>query len=344
MPKTLAEIAAAVGGSVEGDPETLVEGAAGLEDADAGDIVFVEQTRHVALATASAAAAILAPPNLVVNGKPVVRVAEPRKAFVRVLEMFRPPERTPQGVAPTARLGENVTLGKGAAIGDYCCIGNHVTIGEGAILYPLVYVGDYVSIGAGTVIYPHVTIYDRVEIGARVRIHAGCVIGADGFGYVPMEGRHQKVPHLGKVVIEDDVELGAGTCVDRAKTAETRIGRGTKIDNLVQVAHNVHLGAHCLIAGQAGIAGSATLGDYVVLGGQAGVAQHTFIGPGTRVAGQAGVAGRVEAGATLSGTPARDHRRQLRLLACLGRLPETMQLVRDLLRRVEELEKRHTHR
>jgi UDP-3-O-[3-hydroxymyristoyl] glucosamine N-acyltransferase len=338
MTMTLREIAAAVGGTVEGNPETLVQGATGVDDATDGAIIFVDQPRYAAAAASGPAAAVIAPPGLPLEGKPILRVAEPRQAFARVLRLFQRPERIAPGVAETARLGSDVTLGDGVCVGDFCSIGDGVTLGDGVILFPFVCIGDHVSIGAGSVLYPQVTVYRDVEIGARVRIHANSVIGADGFGYLPQPGGHLKIPHLGRVVIEDDVELGACVCVDRAKTAETRIGRGTKIDNLVQIAHNVRLGEHCLIAAQTGLAGTVTAGDYVVLGGQVGVSPHTNIGAGTQVAAQAGVHGATAPNAVLSGYPARDHREQLRLYAATLRLPDIAQTVRDLKKRVAELE------
>ncbi|MDH7569394.1 MAG: UDP-3-O-(3-hydroxymyristoyl)glucosamine N-acyltransferase, partial [Armatimonadota bacterium] len=278
MAHTLEEIAALVGGVVEGDPQTAIDGAAGLEDAAPGDIIFVEDARYAPRAIGGAASAVIAPPGLPIEGKPVVRVAHPRAAFLRVLELLQEAEPLPTGIAPTARIGKGAEIGAGAAVGDYCCLGEHVVLGAGVVLFPFVYLGDHVTVGPGSVLYPHVTVYRNVEIGARVRIHAGAVIGADGFGYLPMEGEHRKIPHLGRVVIEDDVEIGACTCVDRAKTAETRIGRGTKIDNLVQIAHNVVIGENSVLAAMVGISGSTKLGKGVIVGGQTGMVGHINIG------------------------------------------------------------------
>jgi UDP-3-O-[3-hydroxymyristoyl] glucosamine N-acyltransferase len=339
LPRTLSDIAALLGGEIEGDAQTPVTGAAGVDDAGPGDIVFAEQPRFADEAAASPAAAVIAPPGLAVPGKPLLRVTHPRMAFARVLALFQSPERFPQGIADTARIGAGTTLGEGVAIGDFCRIGDGVTIGDGAVIFPLVFIGDNVTIGPGTVIFPNVTIYSDTEIGARVRIHAGTVIGADGFGYVTVDGQHEKIPHMGRVVIEDDVEIGACSCIDRAKTAETRIGQGTKIDNLVQVAHNVHLGKHCLVAGQTGLAGSSTLGDYVVLGGQVGINSHAHLGSGTRVAAQAGVMSDLPENATVSGYPAQEHNQTLRMWAASHRLPEMLRTVRALERRVQELER-----
>jgi len=337
--KTLREIAALVGGTIVGEADTLVAGASGLEDAAQGDILFVENRRYADRAAASQASAALVPPGVVVPNKPCITVEDPRAAFLKVLALFQPRERLPQGIAETARIGQNVTLGEGVAIGDYCCIGDNVVIGDGVVLFPMVYVGDNVTIGPGSVIYPQVTVYRDVTIGARVRIHSGSVIGADGFGYVFIEGRHVKVPHIGTVTIEDDVEIGACACVDRAKTAATVVGRGTKIDNLVQVAHNCRLGNHCILAGQVGLAGSVSLGDYVVLGGQVGVNGHTHIGSGSQVAAQSGVMSDLEPGSVVSGYPAHEHRRALRETAAVRQLPELLKTVRSLEQRIQELER-----
>lgn len=339
MDKTLREIATVLGGTVEGDADTRVAGASGLDDAEAGDILFVESPRYAARAAASKASAAIVPPGVTVTGKPCIVVGNPRAAFLQVLALFQPRERLPRGIAETARIGAGVSLGEGAAVGDYCCVGDNVVLGEGVVLFPMVFVGDNVTIGPGTVIYPQVTLYRDVEIGARVRIHSGCVIGADGFGYVHVDGRHQKVPHIGTVVIEDDVELGACVCVDRAKTAVTRIGRGTKIDNLVQVAHNCRLGEHCILAGQTGLAGSASMGDYVVTGGQVAVNGHVHIGSGSQVAGRSGVMSDLEPGSVVSGYLAHDHRRALRETVAVRQLPELQKSVRSLQQRIEELER-----
>ncbi|HEX3000180.1 MAG TPA: UDP-3-O-(3-hydroxymyristoyl)glucosamine N-acyltransferase [Armatimonadota bacterium] len=340
MTKTLGEIAAVLGGVLEGDAETLVGGVAGFEDASAGDILFIENQRYAERAAKTKAAAVITPEGVSVPGKPVVHVPEPRAAFVQVLELFQDATKLAPGVADTAVLGSDLSLGEGVHIGDFCHIGNNVRIGEGAVIYPFVYLDDNVSIGPGAVLFPHVTVYREVQIGARVRIHAGAVLGADGFGYLPIAGEHHKIPHLGTVVIEDDVEIGACTCIDRAKTAETRVGRGTKIDNLVQVGHNVRMGNHCILVSQSGLAGSVTLGDYVIIGGQTGVNPHVTIGDGTCVGGRSGVMGNLPGGLTVAGYPARPHQEHLRVLSATLHLPEMQQTVRALTEQIEALTKR----
>jgi UDP-3-O-[3-hydroxymyristoyl] glucosamine N-acyltransferase len=223
-------------------------------------------------------------------------------------------------------------------------VGAHAVIGDGVVLSTAVTVGSGCSIGAGvsigerSVLHPNVTLYPHVIIGARCILHAGVVIGADGFGYVPVGVELMRVPHLGSVRIEDDVEVGANTCVDRAKTGETVIGKGTKLDNLIHVAHNVHIGRSCLIIAQVGIAGSVTIGDGVILAGQAGIADHIDIGSGAKVAAQGGVIGDVPAGVTVSGYPARPHATKMREHAASASLPDYIKRVRALEKRLAQLE------
>jgi UDP-3-O-[3-hydroxymyristoyl] glucosamine N-acyltransferase len=333
----LSEIAQAVGGTVVGDGDVVVTGVASVYDAAEGDIVLAENARYLAEAEKSSAAAVIAP-ECDGGTKPVVVVESPRGAFSKVLELLAPAVKQPEaGVDPGARLGEGVRLGEGAAVGFGSWIGDGVEIGEGAVIYPLVYVGDGVRIGAGTVLYPHVTVYHGCEIGARVTVHSGAVIGADGFGYIRVGNEIKKVPQIGNVVIEDDVEVGANTTIDRAKTGSTRIGRATKIDNLVQVAHNVRTGRMCVLAALAGIAGSTELGDGVTVAGQVGMKDHVRIGDGAVIAARAGVIGDVPAGATFSGFPARPHKEAMRAEALAHRLPEMRRRVDALQKEVDEL-------
>jgi UDP-3-O-[3-hydroxymyristoyl] glucosamine N-acyltransferase len=234
-------------------------------------------------------------------------------------------------------VGERLECAEGVSVGYGCWIGDDVSIGSGSIVHPLVYVGDGVRIGDDCEVYPHVVLYPGTELGSRVTVHAGTVIGSDGFGYVSVGGELVKVPHIGKVVIEDDVEIGANVTIDRAKTGSTRIGRGTKIDNLVQLAHNVKTGQRCIIVAQVGLAGSVELGEQVTLAGQVGVNSHVRIGDGAVVGAGAGVFGDLEGGGTYSGFPARRHREHLRAQAALLRLPEMREAVAGLSRQVADL-------
>lgn len=334
---SLRELADAVDGTVRGAGDTVITGAASVSDAGPGDIVLAENAKYLAAAERSEATAVVCSDGER-GSKPVIQVVDPRRAFVEILRALAPDVKSPKlGVDPSARVGERVNIADGASVGYGCWIGDDVTIGEGSVLHPFVYVGDGAWIGALTVLHPQVVVHWGCEIGDRVTVSAGTVIGADGFGYVPVGGQLCKVPHIGKVVIEDDVEIGANTAIDRAKTGVTRIGRGTKIDNLVQIAHNVKTGESCVVVAQVGVAGSAELGNGVTIAGQAGVRDHVKIGDGAVVGGRAGVIGDLKPGATYSGFPARPHRQQLRAQAALLRLPETLKIVEELQKEVERL-------
>lgn len=330
---TLGELAELLAGEVEGDLNVRVTAVADLKGAAPGSIVRVEHPRYLDEAEAGDAAAILTDPRIGPLTKPAIRVAQVRNAYIRCLELFAPDEGAPEGIHPTAVVAPDAVLEPGCAIGAYAVVGRGARIGARTVLYPHAVVGDQVQIGPDCVIFPHVSIYARSILGARVRIHSGAVIGADGYGYEWDGTRHRKVPQIGRVRICDDVEIGANTTIDRATAGETIIGPGTKIDNQVQVAHNVRTGAHCLLVSQVGIAGSVELGNGVVLAGQAGVKDHVKIGDGTQIAGRAGVWGDLPAGSRVSGHPARPHREEIRLQAAFAQLPA-------LLKRVAELEKR----
>jgi UDP-3-O-[3-hydroxymyristoyl] glucosamine N-acyltransferase len=329
----LRELTELLGGSCEGDPDTRIRAAAGLDDAEPGAIVRVESQKFLARAAASRASALLLPPGLDAGGKPCIRVAEPRIAFLRCLEIFQIEEQPPPGIHPTAVVGPGAELDASCSVGPYAVLGRNVRVGPGAAIHAHAVLGDDVEVGAATIIYPHAVLYARTLVGARARIHAGAVIGSDGFGYEWTGEAHQKRPHNGRVVIGDDVEIGANTTIDRATTAETSVGPGTKIDNLVQIGHNCRIGAHSIIVAQAGLSGSVVLGQGVAVGGQAGLAQHVTLGDGAKAAGQAGVGKHVPAGMVVSGTPARPHRDELRVQAAVRRVPELL----DRLRRLELL-------
>jgi UDP-3-O-[3-hydroxymyristoyl] glucosamine N-acyltransferase len=260
-------------------------------------------------------------------------VDRPHDAMLAVLpRLYKPPTREP-GVHATARLGRGVTLGSDVTIGPYAVIGDGAIIGDRSWIEAHVVVGAGVVVGADVHLFPAVTVYSGTTLGGRVLVHSGARLGSDGFGYVFRNGIHDKIPHVGRCIIEDDVEIGANTTVDRGSFDDTVIGAGTKIDNLVQVAHNVRMGRLCLIMAQVGIAGSARLGDGVILAGQVGVAGHHTIGDGARVGGQAGVFGDMPAGETWSGYPARPHRQSLRASAALLRLTDIIKKLEKLVER-----------
>ena len=340
METTVAYLAELVGGEVEGDSDLCVAGAATVEEAEPGDIVLAENVRFFERAVKSDAACIVAGCGVGVSrgGKSVIRAAEASEAFVKILEHLGGKELLPPvGVGAGAVIGRDVSLGENVAIGPNCCIGAGASLGDECVLFCSVSIGEKAQIGDRAKIYPGVTIYPNCRIGKRVILHAGVVIGADGFGYKPGEKGLMKLPHLGTVEIGDDVEIGANSTVDRAKTGATVIGSGTKIDNLVHVAHNVKIGANCVIVALSGVAGSVDIGDNVTLAAQTGVKDHVRIGDGSVVAARAGVIGDVQEGSTVSGFPARDHRVEKRAEAARLRLPEFMQRLRALEKELKKL-------
>ena len=330
---TTAAIAAQLDGEVQGDPTAQLTGFAPADRAEAGDLTFAENEAFFAQAEQSAATAIIADARFSSGTKTVIRVKNPRVAFARALALFFPEPTFAPGVHPGAVVAASAQIDPSAHIGPHCAIGERVVIGAKVVLQGGNFIGDDSKLGEATRLFPQVTIYPQTEIGRRVRIHAGTVIGSDGYGYVQDNGIHRKVPQSGQVIIGDDVEIGANVTVDRGALGATRIGRGTKIDNLVQIAHNVVIGEHCLIIAQVGIAGSAKLGDYVILAGQSGVAGHLKLGSQVTVAAQSGVMHDIPAGEKWLGSPAQPDRQTKRQWIALAQLP-------DLIRRVAELERK----
>ncbi|MCS6949044.1 MAG: UDP-3-O-(3-hydroxymyristoyl)glucosamine N-acyltransferase [Armatimonadota bacterium] len=331
---TLQELAQRLNAQLEGDAKTLITGVSSIEFAQGGDVVFAESLRFLRLAERCPASAVIVWRDAPSINKPLLRVDSPREAFLKVLELFAPPPHHPQGISPSAIVSADAYLAEGVAVGAGCVIEAGACIGRGTVVYPLCYVGRDVQIGEDCILYPHVTLMQGVRLGNRVIVHPGSVIGSDGFGYVCVNGEHRKVPHLGTVEVGDDVEIGANVCIDRAKTGVTRIGSGTKIDNLVHIAHNVQVGEGCLLIAQVGIAGSSRLGRSVVLAGQVGVSHRVTIGDGAVVAAQSGVAGNLAGGQRYFGSPAREHMKQLRLMAYTSRLPELFERVKAIERQL----------
>lgn len=309
------EIAKLVGGAYDGATDPEITGVAPLDRASGNELSFVAHARYVPYLAESGAAAILVTETLVPRGSttlPRIVVGDVHRALAEVLRRFHAAESPPPGIHETAVLGRNVKIGDDARIGAYCVI------------------GDDCAIGAGTWLYPHVTLYSKVSLGERCIVHSGARIGSDGFGYTLVDGKHQKVPQVGGVIIGDDVEVGANTCIDRGSVGPTEIGNGVKIDNLVHIGHNVRVGDFSIIVAQVGVSGSTTIGRGVTLAGQAGLQGHIRIGDGAVIGGQAGVFGDVPAGATYSGYPARPHREAMRAQAALFRLPELLRKLRKL--------------
>ncbi len=341
---TAGELAERLGGGVLGDAGVKLRGVAVLQEAAADELSWAQSEKYARQAAESKAAALLTPRDMGrIGEKTCIVVQDVEWAMLGALQAFAPPAVTlPEGVHPTAVVHASAQVA-GAAIGPAVCIGPRARIGRGAQLHAGVHVGEDSTIGADCVLWPNVVVRERITIGDRVIIHSNANIGADGFGYIFREGRHRKVPQIGTVIIEDDVEIGAGACIDRAKCGATRIGRGVKIDNLVQVAHNVLIGPDCILVAQAGVSGSCILGRGVVLAGQVGLADHLRIGDGTVVGAQAGVSRDLPPGQIVRGTPAAPLRQQLRWEALTRRLPDMVEELRELRNRIERLESSADH-
>ncbi len=322
---TLADVARAVGGRARG--EARLTGVATLEGAGPSDLSWVADDRHASGAARTAAGALLVTDESLAAGKPCVVVERPQLALAGWLTLFRPVARRKGGVARGAFVHPSAKLGPGAAVAAGATVSAGARIGARTILAPGAFVGENASVGEDCILHPNAAVLEGCRIGARCTLQAGAVVGSDGFGYVWDGEAHRKVAQVGTVRVEDDVEIGANAAIDRATLGETVIGRGTKIDNLVQIGHNVTVGENSLLCGQAGIGGSSRLGRGVVLAGQVGISDHVTIGDGAVLTGQAGIArqGRVEAGAILSGMPALPHREFLRRAALLGRLEKALE-------------------
>lgn len=334
---TAAELADALGGELLGDGTRVVRGVQTLVLAGDDQLSWIGSPRYVDQAAASSAGVILMtldadpPPN-----KTVIRVPDPDLALCRILQLIGPPpEAVPPGVHPTAVVGSGAHI-DGAAVGPHVVIGKNAVIGAGTQLHAGVYIGSHTRVGRECTFWPHVVVRENVTIGDRVILHPQVTIGADGFGYLLREGRHVKVPQVGTVLIEDDVEIGANSTVDRAKCGVTRIGRGTKIDNLVIVGHNCDIGDHCMIVAQSGTAGSVKLGHHVVLAGQVGVIDHLTIGDQVQVAAKSVVYTDIEPGTSVGGFPAHDNRAFLREQLALRKLPDLLKRVKDLENQIRE--------
>ncbi len=339
MQKRLSEIASFLGGELDGE-DLVVDGIAGSEEASASFLTFMENEKYRGAVEASAAAGVIVPVGTKGFSRPVIRVRNPRLAFALLLDEFHPRKRRPAGVHETAVIGEGVTVGDGASIGAYAVVEDGASVGAGAEVYPFCFIGEGASVGAGTVLEPRVSIMRGCIVGDRCLIHSGAVIGADGFGFVRDGAVQVKIPQIGIVSVEDDVEIGANTTIDRATTGRTVIGRGTKIDNIVQIGHNTVIGGDCTIVSQSGVAGSTKIGDRVIIAAQAGVRDHTEVGSDCIVGGRAGVTKPVKRGTVVSGYPAREHREELRIEAAVSRLPEFMARVERQFRLLSEKEDR----
>jgi UDP-3-O-[3-hydroxymyristoyl] glucosamine N-acyltransferase len=339
--RTVAELAALCEGDIEGDAGLILTGANSLESAKETELSFVANSKALTLARSSRAGCLLVPREFGENGSWArIRVANPRIAFVRALGSLYPPPKHEGGIHPSASIASTAQIPETASVGAFVTIGENTTVGEQCVIGAHCTVGDSVRIGDRTVLRPTVTLYDGVRIGSRVLLHAGCVIGADGFGFALEQDHYEKFPQVGTVEIEDDVEIGANSCVDRAALGVTRIGEGTKLDNMVHIAHNCQIGRHVVIAAQTGFSGGVTVGDYAVIGGQVGVGDKATIESRAVVGSGAGIltSARVVAGEPVWGVPARPLRQHLKGLAYIGRIPDLQSELRETKGKLQALE------
>lgn len=337
---TITELAAKLGADYTGPGDIEIRGVAGIREAREGDITYLSDQKHRNDLAACRASAVIISPDMQGVSIPALVVKNPRYAFSLALGIFYDKPYLPGGISDRAVIGKDVVLGKELTIQPNVVVADGAKIGSRATLYPGVYVGGGSIIGDDAVIYPNVSIREGVTIGCRVIIHSGTVIGSDGFGFVTDGGRHHKIPQVGGVVIEDDVEIGANCTIDRATLGNTIIKKGTKLDNMVHIAHNVTIGEHCLFAGQSGVAGSSTIGNYVVVGGKVAISDHLTVGDRVMIAGGSGVAHDTPSGQIIAGYPAIPIRDWLKVQAVLPKLPELKKIVSQLENRINELEKK----
>jgi UDP-3-O-[3-hydroxymyristoyl] glucosamine N-acyltransferase len=334
-------LTALLSGTLRGDPAIVIHGINGIREAGAGEITFLSNPRYAKYLKTTGASAVILAANSADAPIPVITCADPYGAFLRVLEIFARPRSAPDpGIHPTAVVGRNVQFGADVSVGPHVVIEDDVTVGDRTKIFAGVFIGRRSRLGADGILYPRVVVNEDSRIGERVILHSGAVIGADGFGYLPAENGFKKIPQLGRVVLEDDVEVGANATIDRATVGETRVGRGTRIDNLVQVAHNVVIGENSLLCAQVGVSGSTEIGRGVTLAGQAGIVGHIQIGDGAKVGAQGGVTKTIPKGQEVSGYPAMQHSLAKRIYASMRHLPEALQQLRRLSERLSRLERK----
>jgi UDP-3-O-[3-hydroxymyristoyl] glucosamine N-acyltransferase len=338
MAKKLKEIAAYLQGELVGDPSLEISGVAGIEEAQIGDLTFLTNPKYKAFLEKTSASCVIVGKEIEKAKVPLIRHPNPYLAFSRAMELFFETERKyPRSIHPTAVLGKGIKLGADVHLGPYVVVEDDVCLEQNVTVLAGSFVGAKSIVAENCLIYPRVTIRENTEIGKNVIIHPGTVIGSDGFGYAQEKGAHHKIPQMGKVIIEDDVEIGANVTVDRATLGATRIGKGTKIDNLVQIGHNVVIGENCIIAGQVGISGSTKIGDNVILGGQVGLAGHIKIGNNVMIGGKSGVTKDIPENMVIFGYPAREIKKTKKIEACLSRLPEYNKRLKEIEEKLRQI-------
>lgn len=340
MVKTLKELAEYLGGDLRGNGDVLITGVAGLDDAQECHISFLANQKYAARVLTTKAGAVLLPPGAESHGRSAIVLSNPYLGFAKLVMLFHVHPLQVKGIMSGAFIGAGVVMGAEVTVYPGAFVGDGVKLGDRVTLFPGVAVYDGAEVGSDTVLHANVSVRERCRIGNRVVIHNGTVVGSDGFGYAPEGNGHYKIPQVGIVIIEDDVEIGANTTIDRAALGATVIRRGSKIDNLVQIAHNCVVGEHCIIVSQVGVSGSTKLGDFVTLGGQVGVAGHLEIGSRAMVGAKSGVHGNIPSGQIFSGIPALPHKQWLRTAMALPKVPELRKTVLDLERRIKDLEAR----
>lgn len=342
MRKTVEDFAKLVGGTIIGDGSMLIEGITNFENPLKGHISFAQDERGFKALEASEISCMIVPKQIAQSSKVLIQVEYPKRAWAQILRELFPARKFPGAISPLASIAKTAKIGKNVTIESFVTVGENAALADNVVLCSHVFVGENVKIGANSVIHPNVTLYENCELGANIVIHAGTVIGADGFGYVATPNAHEKLPQIGNVVIEDDVEIGACATIDRAAIGSTRIGKGCKIDNLVQIAHNVVIGPHTVISAQTGISGSCKIGSHVTMGGSVGVGDHVEIGDWTMVGAGAGFPSnkKVPGKQIVFGQPARPYAEARRQIGAQLRAAETLEDVRALKKRVAELEKK----
>jgi UDP-3-O-[3-hydroxymyristoyl] glucosamine N-acyltransferase len=340
MEISLAKIAEQVKGDLLGDPNQCICGVAPFESATGKDITFATDTKFLKAINKTDAGAVIVPRNFQTSAKNLVQVDNPQVAFAKIVTLFHPPLRPETGISPKAFIGDHFVGGQDLAIAPFAVIQKNVHIGDRVTIHPNVVIGDNVVIGNDVEIYPNVTILERCKIGSRVKIHAGSVIGSDGFGFAPEGKSYYKIPQVGIVQIDDDVEIGAGNTIDRATFGRTWIKKGVKTDNLVHIAHNVTVGENTILVAQVGISGSVTIGEHAILAGQVGVSGHLTIGDNVMIGAQSGISKSIPSGEVMSGSPEMPHRIWLKVQRILPRLPELKKKLTEIEKQLIKIEEK----